>query len=312
MKKQNLHPRNKNNGQYNFAELTKTYPVLKSYVTKNKYGNLSINYFDPSAVKALNTALLKYHYNIHWDIPNGYLTPPIPGRSDYIHYMADVLKDSNQSSSNTIPKNITYIDIGTGANCIYPIIGAAEYGWSSIGTDINKNSLDNAASIIKSNKSLQGKIQLRKQDSSNHYFKNVVHEDEYFDFSICNPPFFTSENEASKTNKRKQNNLTKNKNTVNNFNFGGYAHELWCDGGELQFIKQLMQESFVYKHSCFWFSTLVSKGSHLKSIRLTLEKYEPTEVKIIEMNQGQKTSRIIAWTFLSRKQKKAWSKLKWG
>ena len=158
---------------------------------------------------------------------------------------------------------------------------------------------------------MQEKVKLRKQDSPTHYFKNIIHEDEYFDFTICNPPFFSSAEEVIKSNKRKQQNLTKRQDTNSNFNFGGNAHELWCAGGELQFIKQLIQESFVYKYSCFWFSTLVSKEAHINPIKLALEKFEPTEIKVIEMSQGQKTSRIVAWTFLSKKQKKIWSELKW-
>lgn len=310
--KPNLHPRNKNRTRYNFPELIKCCPALSSHVSENKYGDLSIDYFNPAAVKLLNKALIKFHYNINWEIPDAYLTPPLPGRSDYVHYMADLIKESHHKPNQSIPTNIHFLDIGTGANCIYPIVSACEYAWTSIGTDINPSSLDIAQSIINLNPSLHKKIEFRLQLSSNQYFKSIITADEYFDFTICNPPFFTSENEAKKVNSRKQNQLTGTENNKNNFNFGGQAHELWYAGGELQFIQGLIQESFLFKTSCYWFSTLVSKQDNIKSIEAILHKYNPTDIKVIPMSQGQKSSRIIAWTFLTAKQKNIWSQARWA
>jgi len=307
--KTNLHPRNKNRTQYNFLELIKCCPELNPFVFTNKYGNLSIDYFNPTAVKLLNKALIKFHYQIEWDIPENYLTPALPGRSDYIHYMADLIKDSQDSKTNSIPSNIHFLDIGTGANCIYPIIGACEYGWSSIGSDISQSSIDSAQSILNLNTSLQNKIELRLQTDPNHYFKSIIKEDEYFDFTMCNPPFFSSEIEAKKANSRKQSNLNHNVDT--NFNFRGNAYELWYEGGELKFVKQLIHESFLYKTSCYWFSTLISKKENIKALEIVLNKYDPTELKLIQMSQGQKSSRIMAWSFLSTKQKGIWSQTRW-
>lgn len=310
--KTNLHPRNKNRTQYNFPELIKSSPELSQFVFENKYEDLSIDYFNPAAVKLLNKALIKFHYQVEWDIPENYLTPPLPGRSDYIHYVADLIKNSHHKSIHSIPSNIHFLDIGTGANCIYPIIGACEYGWTSIGTDISKNSIESAQSIINLNTSLHNKIELRLQTDSNQFFKGIIKEDEYFDFTMCNPPFFSSAAEANKANSRKQSNLNHDKAADTNFNFGGNAHELWYDGGELKFIKQLIEESFLFSRSCYWFSTLISKKENVKSIELKLKEYNPTEFKIMNMNQGQKTSRIIAWSFLTPKQKKIWSQSRWN
>lgn len=121
-----LHPRNKHRSNYDFAALTKSLPALKPYVAINKYGNESIDFSDPAAVKALNKALLSHFYNIaNWDIPEGYLCPPIPGRADYIHYLADLLEEEEPLLKG---KNIKVLDIGIGANCVYPIIGHQEYG----------------------------------------------------------------------------------------------------------------------------------------------------------------------------------------
>ncbi|MCO6561362.1 MAG: RlmF-related methyltransferase, partial [Gilliamella sp.] len=125
LKKLQLHCRNKHQNGYDFTKLIKILPELSRYVNQNSYGNLSIDFADPMAVKQLNKALLLNDYQInYWDIPDGFLCPPIPGRSDYIHYLADLLAQDNQNSIPT-GKQIRVLDIGVGANVIYPIIGCA-------------------------------------------------------------------------------------------------------------------------------------------------------------------------------------------
>ena len=62
----------------------------------------------------------------------------------------------------------------------------------------------------------------------------------------------------------------------------------------------------------FWFTTLVSKQSNLKNAYKTLEKYRALEVKTIPMGQGNKTSRIVAWTFLTKEDQKEWKNSRWN
>jgi 23S rRNA (adenine1618-N6)-methyltransferase len=63
--------------------------------------------------------------------------------------------------------------------------------------------------------------------------------------------------------------------------------------------------------SVFWFSTLISKQSTLKSAYNALKIAEAIEIKTIPMSQGNKTSRLLAWTFLSREQQKNWVNTRW-
>ena len=87
-----LHPRNKHRERYDFQQLINTCPELAPFVKLNNYNDESIDFFNPNAVKMLNKALLKQHYGINnWEIPEGYLCPPIPSRADYLHYIADLL-----------------------------------------------------------------------------------------------------------------------------------------------------------------------------------------------------------------------------
>lgn len=289
--KSKLHPRSRYKTRYNFKELIVSTPELKHYVFKNKYGDLSIDFFDPKAVKILNRALLKYNHNIEfWDIPKGYLCPPIPGRLDYIHYMADLMECTSKNP------NIIGLDIGTGANCIYPLLGHNEYGWNFIASDIDKSAIDSAKNIMSKNK-LNASIEIRLQENKANKLKGILKPNELIAFVICNPPFHSSEEEAKKASIRKLKNLKNNNSKAVTLNFSGQHNELWCKGGESRFIKDLIFESRHFSKQCQWFTTLVSKASNLKGIYSNLKKVNANKVKTIEMGQGQKISRIVAWSF---------------
>lgn len=161
-----LHPRNLHRHGYDFPALVKTYPPLGLHVNKNAYGNLSIAFAAPLAVKSLNTALLKHHYNIlDWDIPAGSLCPPVPGRVDYIHYVAELLGAELPTTQTTSQPKITMLDIGTGANGIYPLLACQIYGWHCVGSDINPQSLENVTSIIANNPKLEDSFKPRLRKS---------------------------------------------------------------------------------------------------------------------------------------------------
>jgi 23S rRNA (adenine1618-N6)-methyltransferase len=307
--KTNLHPRNPHRFGYDFNQLIASCPELKAFVFTNEYGTETIDFSIPEAVKALNNSLLISEYGIqNWDIPKDYLCAPIPGRADYIHYVADLLASSNDG---IIPDGETVqgLDIGIGSNCIYPIIGNSVYNWSFVGTDIDENAIQNCKIIIENNPQLIDAISLQLQVESRFIFKNIITQEDKFAFTICNPPFHSSAAEATKSSLRKVNNLeptAKEKIIKPILNFGGQNAELWCEGGELGFITQMIFESAKYPLQCFWFTTLVSKKENLSSLYKTLNKVSAVEVKTIDMAQGQKTSRIVAWTFLSEAQQKSW------
>lgn len=295
--KTELHPRNKHNKSYNFDELSAAYPPLKAFVAKNKYGNFSIDFFDPEAVRCLNTALLMANYQIsYWEIPEGYLCPPVPGRADYVHYVADVL---GIDKNGKIPKGnaVKILDIGVGANCIYPIIGSMEYGWKFIGTDTETTALAAAQKIVDNNPNLKDKIELRKQQDVNRILFGVIKPNEQIDLVMCNPPFYRSADEAKKETLKKLSNLKRQKITKAVLNFGGQTNELWCKGGEIEFIKKLIEESKVFAQQCKWFTCIVSKQSHLPVIISQLKRFEINEYQITEMGQGNKITRFVAWRF---------------
>jgi len=293
--KDNLHPRNKHRQRYNFPELIAVSPELSAYVSLNPYNDLSVDFKDPQAVKALNRALLKFFYKVDlWDIPEGFLCPPIPGRADYIHYVADILSDDN---NGIVPlgKQVKVLDIGVGANCIYPLIGYKEYGWNFIGSDIDHIAVHSAKNIVEAN-GLSKAITIRKQSSAFEVFNGIIKPGEKFDLTICNPPFHASMQEAMEGTERKWKNLGKQKPSTE-LNFGGKNAELWCEGGEERFVIRMIEQSQPFAQSCRWFTSLISKKETLTGCYRALEKVKAAEVKTINMSQGQKISRVLAWKF---------------
>ncbi|MFK7972407.1 MAG: 23S rRNA (adenine(1618)-N(6))-methyltransferase RlmF [Bacteroidia bacterium] len=310
--KTRLHPRNRNRDRYDLEALVEAVPELEAYIKLNKYGRESIDFSESAAVKLLNRALLSHYYGIkRWEFPDTNLCPPIPGRADYIHYIADLLLDCNQGDA---PKgsNITCFDLGVGANCIYPIVGVTEYKWKFIASDIDPKSLKAARHIINVNPSLKGNISCRLQEDSNVFFKNVLREDEKVDVTICNPPFHGSVEEAQREAKRKVENLSGKKGKKLKLNFAGISNELIYEGGEFAFITKMIKESVDIGKQCYWFSTLVSKQAHLKGIYELLEEVDAHQVETLYMGTGNKFSRIVAWTFLSDDEQRAWRVDRWG
>ena len=307
-----LHPRNPHRAPYDFPLLSQSSPELAAFVQPNPYGNLSIDFANPAAVKALNRALLRHFYGIqHWDIPKGYLCPPIPGRADYVHYLADLLAESN---GGVLPpgEDIQVLDVGVGASCIYPIIGRREYGWHFVGSDIDGVAVRAAQQIEAANPALAGAIECRLQPARTRIFDGLMLAGEVFDLALCNPPFHASAAEAAAGARRKTTHLGTARGPRPALNFGGQPGELWCAGGEAAFIRRMVQDSGRRPGACYWFSTLVSKKDTLPGVYRALQTAGATDVRTVAMTQGHKKSRFVAWTFLTPAQRHAWQAARWA
>ncbi|NUU65172.1 23S rRNA (adenine(1618)-N(6))-methyltransferase RlmF [Enterobacteriaceae bacterium BIT-l23] len=293
-----LHPRNRHQSRYDFPALIAACPALEAFVRTSPRGEPTIDFADPLAVRALNQALLACFYQIiHWDIPQGFLCPPVPGRADYLHYLADLLAEDNQG---TVPTQADILDIGTGANCIYPLIGQYEYGWRFTGSEVNPDALRSAAAIVAANPGLNRRIRLRRQKQDDAIFRGIIHANERYAATMCNPPFHDSAASAQAGSERKRRNLGLSE-QGNALNFGGQPKELWCEGGEVRFIQQMIDESKAFARQVGWFTTLVSRGEHLPEIYRALQGAGAVRVVKKNMAQGQKQSRFIGWSFSEKR-----------
>ncbi|MET4693348.1 23S rRNA (adenine(1618)-N(6))-methyltransferase RlmF [Endozoicomonas lisbonensis] len=299
-----LHPRNIHQGRYNIDDLCSIRPELKAFVKANPRGDKTIDFSDSQAVVCLNQALLKRHYQIqHWSIPSDYLCPPIPGRADYVHYAADLLGSVNLGRAP-----VKVLDIGTGANLIYPIIGSQVYGWHFVASDIDPVSVESAQNIVNSNSNLTDKVDVVRQNNSQHFFKNIIEKTDRFALTLCNPPFHASKRDAETGTVRKWKNLKKSAAkrgsqmhgaSKKQLNFGGQSNELWCDGGEIRFLKDMVKESAEFARQVFWFTSLVSKKDNIAPLRKVLTEVGAKQVKVRAMSQGQKVSHMLAWSFMT-------------
>ena len=310
--KHSLHPRNRNRERYDLTALGRSNPKLSSFIIANRKGQDTVDFSEPVAVKELNRAILMHYYGIEqWDFPDENLCPPIPGRAEYIHHVSDLFGEINFGK---VPKGgkISCLDIGVGASCIYPIIGVVEYAWNFIGTDIDATSLLHAQKIIDANPLIQNNVSLRLQKNPNKFFSHILDDEEKIDATICNPPFHASEEDAIASSNRKLKNLHGKEMESGKLNFSGVNSELIYKGGESRFIQNMIRESSKFSNRILWFTTLVSKQSNLKRIYAQLEKMPVQEIKTIAMGTGNKSSRIIAWTFYSRKRRIAWREEHWN
>lgn len=285
------HPRNRHQGRYDFRRLVASCPGLAPLLRLNPAGETTVDFADPRAVRLLNQALLADWYGLAaWDLPEGYLCPPIPGRADYVHHLADLLAPERGGP-------LRALDIGTGASLIYPILGRKEYGWTVVATEVDAGALAAAEAIRAGDPDLAAGIELRRQPDPGRIFAGVVRPGERFDLCLCNPPFHASAAEAQAGSLRKWRNLGRAAGPRPALNFGGRARELWCPGGETGFVGRMVAESGRRPDLCLWFTSLVARSASLPGLKAALREAGAARVRVIPMGQGQKESRILAWSF---------------
>ena len=295
-----MHKNNKHSGDYDLEALVAVEERLKPFVHESEFGKMTIDFSSPKAVKALNTALLKLHYDVtYWEFPDVNLCPPIPGRVEYIHILNDLLKSSK------LKTDINVLDIGTGATCIYPLLGNAQYGWKFTASEMDKRALDNSEKIIIQNK-LESEIELRFQLNPENILDGIVKPSDRFSVSMCNPPFFKDVAEATDKFQQKLKGLGKSADQERNFS--GTQKELCYPGGEKAFLHNYLYQSSLYKMSCFWYTSLVSKHALVGSMEKSLKKLGSTAIKILPMQLGNKRGRVVAWTFLNEAEQNDWQK----
>ncbi|WCJ27941.1 Ribosomal RNA large subunit methyltransferase F [Euphorbia peplus] len=319
-----IHPKNKYADKPpDFGLLASLYASFKPFVFYSRDGRPKIDWTDFNSTRELTRLLLLHDHGLNWWIPDGQLCPTVPNRSNYIHWIEDLL------SSNVIPekkgngKIVRGFDIGTGANCIYPLLGASLLGWSFVGSDVTDVALEWAERNVKNNPHISELIEVRKVvnrqgalsiedvhnaqsvngesktnvneclimeqlDSSNKYdgppvLSGVVKDGEKFDFCMCNPPFFENMDEAGLNPKTA---------------CGGTPEEMVCPGGEKAFITRIIEDSAVSKESFRWYTSMVGRKANLKFLTSKLREVGVTIVKTTEFVQGRTCRWGLAWSFL--------------
>ncbi|XP_021286006.1 methyltransferase-like protein 16 homolog [Herrania umbratica] len=319
-----IHPRNKySDNQPDFSLLASLYPSFKDFVFYSREGRPRIDWTDFNATRELSHVLLLHDHGLHWWIPDGQLCPTVPNRSNYIHWIEDLLSSDIIPKTNSNGDNVRGFDIGTGANCIYPLLGASLLGWSFVASDMTDVALEWAERNVKSNPHISELIEIRNarcspnnptpeglnngesvyseegegllsssigmpasEDKSYHgppILLDVVRDGERFDFCMCNPPFFESIEEAGLNPKT---------------SCGGTLEEMVCPGGEKAFITRIIEDSVVLKQSFRWYTSMVGRKVNLKFLISKLREVGVTIVKTTEFVQGHTCRWGLAWSFV--------------
>lgn len=290
-----LHPRSKHLGRYDFGQLVEANPALRPLIfVSDKTGEQTVDWGNRDAVFQLNKALLIQHYGVSnaYDVPSGWLVPPVPSRADLVHVIADLVFEEGCADPAS---SVVGLDIGTGANTIFPLIASAEFGWKMVGTETNIQALAIARknALATSNSPL---IALRHQPNPLHFFRNVVATGERFNFCICNPPFYKSRAEAQAASNRKTLKLGLARGRGN---FEGQGAELWCPGGESAFIAGMIDESATreFRGRLGWVVSLVSNRRNLRPLQDRLVSRKSSKTEVSEISTGNKMVTVLAWRF---------------
>ncbi|KAE8781922.1 methyltransferase-like protein 16 [Hordeum vulgare] len=309
-----MHPRNRYAASApDFAALAALYPSFAPFVAVSGGGRASVDFTDFAATRELTRVLLLHDHGVNWWIPDGQLCPTVPNRSNYIHWIEDLLSSDLIPRISNSSETVRGFDIGTGANCIYPLLGASLLGWSFVGSDVTDVALEWAKRNVESNPHLAGLIEIRNANeapcsskpetvaeeavrenisepvdgvvrSIAPIFVGVVKDSESFDFCMCNPPFFESMEEAGLNPKT---------------SCAGTAEEMACPGGEQAFITHIIEDSVSFKNSFRWFTSMVGRKANLKLLVSKVREAGASVVKTTEFVQGQTARWGLAWSFIA-------------
>ena len=270
-----------------FLTLIKEFPELKKYKLKQNEDNEDEFQFDWSNNELsllMDKSILNYYFNIkYYDIPKGFLIPPIPSRINYINLINSII---TKLINDIDIKNIIGIDIGTGANIIYPILGYSIYKWKFICTEINKEAYNNAKLILQKN-NLENNINIIKQNNKDNIFISILNRENKYLFSMCNPPYYNYENEIKLEDKKRD----------NEYNFD----EIYYKNGEYGFFQRYFEESICYKNNVFLYTILIGKKINAENIYDKLSSYNDI-IKIYNMQKiltGNNVRYIIYWSFFN-------------
>ncbi|KAL6116211.1 mettl16 [Pungitius sinensis] len=279
-----MHPRNRYKDKPpDFAYLASKYPDFQHHVHTSLAGRPVVNFKEPEAVRALTCTLLKEDFGLTIEIPLERLIPTVPLRLNYIHWVEDLIDGQKQPRRG--------IDIGTGASCIYPLLGATMNGWFFLATEVDDICFDYATKNVEQN-NMANLIKVVKVPQKTLLMDALKEEPQMvYDFCMCNPPFFANQLEAKGVNSRNS-----RRPPPSSVNTGGVT-EIMAEGGELEFVKRIIHDSLQLKKRLRWYSCMLGKKCSLAPLKEELRKQGVQKVTHTEFYQGRTMRWALAWSF---------------
>ncbi|KAI8505155.1 Methyltransferase-like protein 16 [Branchiostoma belcheri] len=289
-----MHPRNKyKNNPPDFATLAKKYPDFAQYVTYNKSETRGfINFKDPEAMRCLTCTLLKEDFGLEVEIPNDRLIPTLPLRLNYIHWIEDLLQGMGEGTKGAGDSGkVTGIDIGAGACCIYPLLGCTLNGWNFLATEVDPTSYTYAVNNVSRN-SKQDNITVKHVQRDEGLLKVLDEDESYFDFCMCNPPFYANDMEAQGLlpDRGPERPLPSSISTAS-------EAERVASGGEVGHVGRIIEESLQLQKKIGFYTSMLGKKSSLKPLKEMLKKNGIENFACTEFCQGRTMRWGIVWTF---------------
>ncbi|KAH9501835.1 Methyltransferase-like protein 16 [Dermatophagoides farinae] len=293
-----MHPRNIYRQKPVYEQLAREYSDFANHVYRDEKGKVHIDYGDIGALRSLTQTLLKKDFHLNVQIPEQRLVPTLPMRLNYILWIEDLLEHCR------LCYQIKAIDIGTGSCAIFPLLATTlNPEWRFIATEIDPINLDYANKNVQNN-NLNNRITIYDNHNIDTIFKHLV-QNCHFTFVMTNPPFFDDtfndsfEDIATKPNGHKTSFHWRKMNSAS-------TDEAICDGGELAFIKRIMDESFQTKKSIDLYTVMIGRKKTFLELKCLLK--DMIENKTLasfahtELCQGNTKRWALAWTFDDRYQ----------
>ncbi|KAK0746869.1 hypothetical protein B0T18DRAFT_412668 [Schizothecium vesticola] len=265
-----------------FRQLAKKDPEFAPFL--NEHGQL--NFSDPSAVMQLTKTLLAKDFGLQIELPDDRLCPPVTNRHNYILWLKRLMDTTSYAPAG---RKLCGLDVGTGASCIYPLLGATQRPWCFVATDIDAKSLGYAKRNVQLN-GLESRIRVldRKPEDALVPLGHVGVE--RIDFVMMNPPFYTSEDDMLSS--------AKDKARPPHSICTGAPVEMVCQGGEVAFVGRLLRESLVLRECVQWYTAMVGKATSLEALVEQLRGHKINNFAVTEFVQGSKTRRwALGWSF---------------
>ncbi|RAL61080.1 hypothetical protein DID88_010421 [Monilinia fructigena] len=258
--------------------------------------NGQLDFSDPKSVQQLTKSLLKRDFGLKLILPDDRLCPPVPNRLNYILWLQDLVDTSSDTytDSYSLDRQVHGLDIGTGASCIYPLLGCTQRPlWRFTGTDVDDRSISFARQNVQSN-GLQSRVQLIQTKPQGPLIPLDEISVDSLDFTLCNPPFYASaEDLASSASLKQRPPFTA---------CTGSDTEMVCEGGEVSFVSRMIDESLKLRDRVQWYTSMLGKFSSLSKIIEQLKENKVDNYAVTEFVQGSRTRRwAVAWSFGDRR-----------
>ncbi|KAM0726534.1 RNA N6-adenosine-methyltransferase mettl16 [Formica fusca] len=281
--KKYIHPRNKYKKPPDYKQLAVLYPEFRKIAIMDIAGKVRIDFQNKKSLRVLTETLLKHDFDLHVSIPPDNLNPAITLRMNYVLWIEDLMKHFKLEMDK-----IAGIDIGTGAICIYALLLAKIYGCHVIGTEVDKKSMEYAEKCIARN-NLQNLIKVVTVNSDG-IFKDAMEDDKIYDFSMCNPPFFESDDNGERIAK-----VLPPRNAPS-----GNDSELKTTGGEVAFVTRMIDESIDLGNRIKIYTTMIGRKVDLFDLKKLIRSKNIENITWTEFCQGHTTRWGLAWSFLPK------------